>query len=104
MMADEENRANWSRPELHHWAEREWRKFVTPDNAEDLKHWVPGSDLPEVHLTNHLSPPHIRFAQRLTHAFLLPVLDRLRPDWPEDARPQPIPENVVTMLEEELKQ
>lgn len=104
MMADRVNRANWSRPELHHWAEREWRKFVTPDDAEGLMHWAPRSPLPEVHQTNHLSPPHIRFAQRLTHAALLPVLDRLRPGWPEDACPQPIPADIVSLLEQELKQ
>jgi glycosyltransferase involved in cell wall biosynthesis len=103
MMADRENRANWSRPELHHWAEREWRKFVTPDDAEGLMHWVPGSALPEVHLTNQLALPHVRFAQRVAHATLLPVLDRFRPGWPDDAYPQAIPPDVVALLEQELK-
>lgn len=102
MMADKENRANWSRPELHHWAETEWRKFVVPDDAEGLRHWVPGSVLPEIDQTNHLAQPHFRLAQRVAHAFLLPILDRQRSGWSEDVYPQPIPDEVIALLEQEL--
>jgi glycosyltransferase involved in cell wall biosynthesis len=91
MMADEENRANWSRAELHHWAEREWKRFITPDDLPDLKYWKPGTELPLVRQTNHLKPLHIRAVQRLVHALCLPVLDRLRPKFPPEGRPQPIP-------------
>lgn len=103
MMADKENRSNWSRPELHHWTEQEWRNFVTPDNTPDLKHWSPGTPLQAVHQTNHLAKPHIRIAQRLAHACLLPLLDRRRPGWPQEAYPQRIPPEVVALLEKELK-
>lgn len=103
MMADKENCSNWSRPELHHWAELDWRKFITPDDAPDLKHWTPGKPLAEVHQTNHLAKPHVRLAQRLAHAFLLPVLDRRRARWPEDTYPQRIWPEVVARLERELK-
>lgn len=99
MMADRENRANWTRPELHHWSEAEWRKFVVPDKADGLQRWTPGSELPAVRQTNHLAPPHKRMAQRLAHAFLLPLLDRTRPGWPDDASPQPISPDVVATLE-----
>lgn len=102
MMADRENRANWTRPELHHWAEQEWRTFISPDNAPHLKRWIPGTLLDEVHQTNHLAKPHVRFAQRLAHAFLLPMLDRSRKQWPEDAYPQQISPDVVARLQQEL--
>ena len=103
MMADEENRANWSRRELHHWAEHEWKRFITPDDLPDLKYWKPGTDLPLVRRTNHLKPSPIRAVQRLVHALCLPVLDRLRPKFPTESRPQPIPYETVKLLEEKLR-
>jgi hypothetical protein len=103
MMADEENRSNWSRPELHHWAEREWRKFITPDNLPELRRWQPGTELPEFHFTNHIAKFHKRAAQRLAHAFCLPILDRFRPHWPEETYPQKISPEIVARLAEELK-
>jgi glycosyltransferase involved in cell wall biosynthesis len=99
MMTDKENRANWSRPELHHWAERKWKEFVTPDNLPELKYWKPGTELPLVYLTNHLRPPRIRVVKRFVHALCLPLLDRLRPRFPLEARPQPIPAHIVEELE-----
>jgi glycosyltransferase involved in cell wall biosynthesis len=102
MMADEENRSNWSRPELHHWAECEWKKFITPDDLPGLKPWKSGTELPLVHGTSHLKPSHIRVVQRLMHAFCLPMLDRLRPKFPPDGRPQSIPKEIVELLQEKL--
>jgi Glycosyl transferase family 2 len=104
MMADKENRSNWSRPELHQWAESEWHKFITPDNLPDLKHWMPGTELPHVQQTNHLRPLHIRAVQRLLHTFFLPLLDRRRPTFAPDASPQPIPADIVARLNEELRE
>jgi hypothetical protein len=103
MMSDEENRANWTRPELHHWVEREWKKFITPDDLAGLKLWEPGTKLPLVSLTNHLRAPHIRTLQRFVHAFCLPMLDRTRQGFDPGARPQSIPASVVRELEEELR-
>lgn len=103
MMADKENRSHWTRPEMHHWAEQEWKRFVTPDDAPDLIHWTPGTPLDEVHLTNHLARPHIRAAQRLAHAFMLPLLDRGRLGWPETTYPQRITPEVVELLQRELE-
>lgn len=102
MMADAENRSNWSRPERHHWAEAEWRQFITPDDLPGLKYWEAGTDLPLVHQTNHLKPPHLRALQRLIHATALPLLDRTRPAFSEDAAPQPIPDDVVKQLQSDL--
>lgn len=102
MMADEENRSNWTRPELHHWAEREWKRFVTPDDLPEVKSWEPGTELPLVHFTNHLRPFPIRMAQRFVHAFCLPMLDRQRPAFPAEGRPQQIPGDVVAKLESDL--
>jgi glycosyltransferase involved in cell wall biosynthesis len=90
MMADEENRSNWSRPELHHWGEREWKKFITPDDLPSLKCWKPGSELEPVHQLSHLRPQPTRAVQRLVHSLALPLLDRLRPAFPVDGQPQPI--------------
>lgn len=102
MMADQENRSNWSQPELHHWAEQEWRKFITQDDAPDLSHWEPGTQLPEVKQLNHLTKPHVRIAQRLAHSFLLPWLDSRRPKWPEHAYPQPISFEISQRLSHQL--
>jgi glycosyltransferase involved in cell wall biosynthesis len=102
MMADKENRANWSRPELHHWSEREWRKFVVPDNLPGLRYWEPGASLPEFQFKNHLAKPPVRVAQYLVHRFLLRFLDLRRPRWQEGDYPQKIPVDVARALEQEL--
>ena len=104
MMADKENRSNWTRPELHHWAECEWTKFVTLDDLPELKYWKPGTELPLVHFTNHLRPLPIRMAQRFVHAFCLAMLDRQRSAFPAEGRPQQIPGDVVAKLESDLAQ
>jgi glycosyltransferase involved in cell wall biosynthesis len=98
MMADDENRANWSRPELHHWAECDWTKFITPDDLRDLKFWKPWAKLDLVHDKDHLRPPHIRAVQRFIHAFCLPVLDRRRARFPADGKPRPIPVDIQEKL------
>lgn len=103
VMADEENRSNWTQPELHHWVEREWKKFITPDDLSELKHWPPGTELPLVHQTNHLRPPHIRAVQRFVHAICLPLMDRRRSSFSADATPQPMPAHIVQQLEQELR-
>jgi len=102
MMADKEARAHWT-GDYHHWDEAEWRKFITPDNLPELQHWKPGSELPAICQTNHLKPPHIRLIQRVTHALCLPVLDRLRPAWPETGYPQKISDEVVARLDRDVR-
>jgi glycosyltransferase involved in cell wall biosynthesis len=62
MMSDKENRANWTRPELHHWAEQEWRKFIMPDKAPGLRYWQPENELPTCHFSTHLAKFHRRAA------------------------------------------
>ncbi len=103
MMADETNRKNWTQPELHHWSEQEWKKFITPDTLPGLHHWAPGSELPEFHQTNHLAALKKRALQRIVHACLLPLLDRMRPKWQVDTYPQRIPSEVIQTLERELQ-
>lgn len=102
MMADKENRAHWTQPELHHWAEQEWRKFITPDNLADLQYWKPGTDLPEFRFTNHLAKFSTRIAQRFAHTFCLSLLDRTRPKWPDETYPQRISEAVQMELKNKL--
>ena len=104
MMADQKNRSNWTRPELHHWSEHQWQKFVTPDDLPGLKFWRPGTELELVHQENHLTPPHVRAVQRFVHAFCLPMLDQRRPRWSSNSRPQPIPPAIIQQLEQELAQ
>jgi glycosyltransferase involved in cell wall biosynthesis len=104
MMNDEKNRANWSRPELHQWTERNWEKFITPDDLPGLKFWKSATELPLVPWTNHLKPLHIRAVQRFIHAFCLPMLDRQRPKFPPNGKPQPIPKEIVEKLEQELSE
>jgi glycosyltransferase involved in cell wall biosynthesis len=90
MMADVENRRNWTRPCEHHWSRDDWRSFIAPDDDPDLRHWQPGTLLPEFRFTNHLAHPHVRATQRLAHAWLLPLLDRLRPRYPDSAYPKSV--------------
>jgi len=103
MMADHENRANWSKPELHHWAEGDSRNFITPDDLPELLYWERGTALPEFNFTNHLAKTHVRVIQRIVHATCLSMLDRIRPGWPDAAYPQRIPENVLELLQQELR-
>ncbi len=98
MMSDPER----SPPELQHWAERQWKKLIVPDDLAGLKFWQPGTQLSLVHQTNHLKPPHIRAVQRFIHAFCLPMLDRQRPKFPANSQPQPIPKEIVQKLQHEL--
>ncbi len=102
MMADKENRQNWSRPELHHWAEGEWRKFITPDAQANLKYWAPGTEFVESRSAQHLARPLKRTAQRIAHSLLLPLLDRFRSAWPAEAYPQRIPPEMAAQLAEVL--
>ncbi len=104
MMDDKENRANWTQPELHHWIEREWKKFITPDDLPDLKFWKPGTELNLVHEANHLRPPHIRAVQRFIHAFCLPIFDRQRAKFPADRKPQRIPADIQEKLKATLRE
>jgi len=93
-----------SLPEGRHWAERQWKKLIVSDDLPGLKCWQPGTQLPLVHQTNHLKPPHIRALQRFVHAFCLPILDRQRPEFPANSKPQPIPKEIVEKLEQELSE
>jgi hypothetical protein len=98
MMSDPER----SPPELQHWAERQWKQLIVPDDLPGLKLWQPGTQLPLVHQTNHLKPPPIRAVQRFVHAFCLPMLDRQRPKFPANGKPQPIPKDIIEKLQHEL--
>jgi hypothetical protein len=102
MMADKENRSHWTHADLHHWAQSEWRKFITPDDEAGLQHWIPGTTLPEVQYNNHLAPIHKRVAQRVVHSFGLPILDRMRSKWALENYPQKISESVIKELAEKL--
>lgn len=103
MMTDPVNRANWDQPESHHWDAGDWHQFITDDQAPGLRYWQQGTELPEVRCRNHLAAPPIRFAQRLVHALLLPLLDWQRPGWPEGARPRKIPPDIQLRLQKELR-
>ena len=102
IMSDHENRSNWSHPELHHWVESEWRKFIVPDDCPEKRLWQAGNDLPEFTFTNHIAKPHVRIAQYIAHCTFLKILDARRPKWPENARPQNLPENLIRSLAEIL--
>jgi hypothetical protein len=75
-----------------------------PNDLPGLKFWQPGTQLPLVHQTNHLKPPHIRAVQRFIHAFCLPMLDRQRPKFPANSQPRLIPKEIVEKLEQELSE
>jgi glycosyltransferase involved in cell wall biosynthesis len=102
MLADPTNQKNWAKPEEHHWSEADWRKVIVPNEDPNLQYWQPGTDLPRFQLKNHLQPPHKRLIQRMTHTFLLPMLDRTRPAFTDNDYPQPILEATQQRLKQEL--
>ncbi|HKD06942.1 MAG TPA: glycosyltransferase family 2 protein [Bryobacteraceae bacterium] len=102
MMEDADNRRNWTQPEIHHWVEAEWRKFVAKDSDPDLRYWAPGEELPTYGFTNHLRAPQTRLIQRAVHAFLLPLLDRTRPTFSGESALQLIPDETQRRLVQEL--
>lgn len=106
-----------------HWALEDWRQDVLQVNtasgdaleqnqagvglaaatghvAGKLHYWTSGEALPEVHSTRHLAPVPKRCLQRLIHPLCLPVLDRLRPRFPKNFRPDLIPDAITQQLRE----
>lgn len=104
MMEDSQNRANWTRPEAHHWSVADWRSFVVEDDAPGLMHWEPRSELPVVRQTNHLAAMKRRLAQRMLYAVGLPrFLDLMRASWTDLAHPLPIAPETQDILARELR-
>jgi hypothetical protein len=104
MMGEATNRANWRRPDAHHWSTGHWRSFVKADDAEGLRHWPPGTPLEEVRQANHLASAPKRAAQRVFYALGLPrALDRARKGWTAAARPLPIDPRTQTALRCQLE-
>ena len=91
-------------PAVAHTQIVDWGRFVTPDDLPGLKYWKPGTELSLAQLMNHLRPPHIRAVQRCVHAFCLPILDRLRPEFHANLKPQPLPREIVEKLQNELSE
>jgi hypothetical protein len=83
MMAEPENACN------QHWRERNWRAHISPTEPP-VQYWRPGSELPEPGFLNHLAPFPRRAAQRLVHAWFLPILDRFRKRFAAGAYPHRI--------------
>jgi hypothetical protein len=81
-----------------HWQVTDWRSLLVNESAADLNYWQPGAELPAYRWTNHLASPAKRCLQRAVHFGLLPILDRLRPRFPADYRPEPIPPEVDRQL------
>jgi hypothetical protein len=77
-----------------HWQVTDWRELLKSADDPELTYWRPCDDLPAYEWTNHLAPPHMRFAQRLVHRTLLPILDRMRPGFPPGYQASPIPPEV----------
>jgi glycosyltransferase involved in cell wall biosynthesis len=103
MMADKENRSNWTRPDAHRWSVDDWRRFVVEDDAPELKVWEPGTELPDIRQTNHLTGSGKRVLQRAVYALGLPrALDLTRKKWNGDAHPLAIDPETQEILTREL--
>lgn len=103
MMADKENRSNWTRPDAHHWSQADWTQFVIDDDAPDLRYWEPGTALPEVQQTNHLATGAKRLVQRAMYGLGLPqIMDLTRATWTDAAHPLPIAPATQEILKREL--
>lgn len=77
-----------------HWKVKDWHDFLADETSTDVFEWPDGQQLPEVHARNHLRPFSVRCVQYLTHGLLLPVLDRMRPQFPSNLEPDVIPPEV----------
>jgi hypothetical protein len=102
MLADKENKLNWTDHETMHWTIADWKKFVVKDDDPALNFWVPGSALPEIKQSNHLAKLYKRIPQFIFHSLLLQIADSRRPSYPDDGYPQRIPPDVVRILNEIL--
>lgn len=104
MMADRENRANWTNPEAHHWSVEDWQTFVAEDDDPALMRWEPGTVLSEVRQTNHLAGGPRRLAQLTLYASgLARALDLIRAPWTTEDRPRPIPSSTQALLARALR-
>lgn len=74
------------------WNVQTWEDLLLDQTGDKLLYWPPGEPLPEYQFTNHLAGPCKRALQRVIHAALLPVLDRLRSPYPETYSPTPLPD------------
>ncbi len=63
-----------------------------------LYYWAPGTPFHEVPLHNHIPPLSMRIQQRIVHPLLLPILDRLRPDYDRSYKPVDIPPDVAAHI------
>ena len=102
MMDRESAQQEWSNLEEHHWTESDWRSFVASATDPEVHYWEPGTELPDPRYANHLAPWYKRIVQRIVHAAFLPVLDRMRDSFSDDAYPEPIPEEVDELLHRAL--
>jgi hypothetical protein len=92
-----------------HWKQADWRQDIIDPAAVDqpktggvavmaglesnqVRYWAPGTDLPDLRLTNHLPRLRKRAIQRLIHPLLLPLLDRTRKRFDEHFQPTPLDE------------
>lgn len=104
MLADEQNKLNWSGVKNMHWTISDWKKFIVDDNDSELQWWKPGTVLDEVRQLNHLAPFYKRVPQRIIHTFFLRLIDQTRSGYPEETYPQKIDPVVVKMLESALSE
>lgn len=103
MMADKDNRSNWTRPDAHHWSQADWTQFVVDDDKPGLAYWAPGTGLPEVQQTNHLATGAKRLLQRAMYGLGLPrIMDLTRATWSDAAHPLEIAPETQEILRREL--
>lgn len=75
-------------PGRQHWTVRDWQDLIIDKNTENLCYWELNSPLPEYHFYNHVAKFPKRLLQRIVHASMLPIIDRLRPEFPKSYKPE----------------
>jgi len=84
-----------------HWGNDSWRSELIPATDPRLQKWTPpNGELPPCTSLEHLPPFKRRVLQWAAHSFCLPVLDRLRPEYPKHFRPSPLPNAIQERLAE----
>jgi hypothetical protein len=93
------NQSNPALAPVTHWAVDDWNYWVWPDDSPRLRVWSPGSELPVTRSPRAARGTRSHIARQLYYGAGLPALtDRIRPGFPSDYQPEPLPDDVQRSL------
>ena len=87
-------------PNWKHWQMNSWQDFLADTGDPELRYWPPCTPLPANESRHHLARLPKRAMQRLMHAGLMRIADRLRARMPQGWTPTRLSEDVVERIAE----